>query len=555
MTLGISRGPQLRVELDAGERILHIARFHWILLLRDALPAIIIIVVMSTLALFRAAGGRFLETQPVGGGGFDVVNVLLLVLLGGFVVVWLQTRRSASKAPWLSRFLRTLAFVTSMTVVGALLFFRLSGGRVFSFDPFLTHQATDGINIILIIIALLGVFYLLYVIEDWRDNYLVITTLRVVLDEEEYLINHRQQQILISDVQQVNIKADSYLQHWLGYGNVVIRSYSPRTLAFNYAANPRLIQSLIQGEINKLRRQQEPELLRQLVEDQVYGNKPLKSSSPTIYVTERRARFTSWIYPVNPEINYQTETIIWRPSRIYVALLLARPFVLFWVLTGMILAFISTGLLTTGLGVALWIPVALICGGWIFWIRESYVHDVYVLNRQSIIDVDRRPFGPENRRQAALGAIQDVAFDINFFENILGFGTVVVRTGGAAGGTFSFNHVPQPRAVAATINDYLTQFRKREQETQLKNVVALLKQYHQAQLEHGEVFDPQGASQPARSDLPPNLAQHVTQHVNSAVQEELTGTLRREVRVAARAELLRLLRRRARRARRRASGA
>ena len=52
------------------------------------------------------------------------------------------------------------------------------------------------------------------------------------------------------------------------------------------------------------------------------------------------------------------------------------------------------------LGIAL-----LVFGGWFWWLREEYINDKYILNRSSIIDIDRRPLGPENVRRAQLAAI------------------------------------------------------------------------------------------------------------------------------------------------------
>ncbi len=70
----------------------------------------------------------------------------------------------------------------------------------------------------------------------------------------------------------------------------------------------------------------------------------------------------------------------------------------------------------------------------------------------------------------------------------VGYGDVVVETGGAGGAEFTFHHVARPARRQATINDYLTDFRKHEKERQLQDTVAMLKLYHQAQAEHQELF-------------------------------------------------------------------
>ena len=547
------RGPEVHLELEEGERLLHIARFHWLVLLRDALPPFVVALGAASIALYRAVGGRFLVggDNNVGGGGLDAVNWFFLLLILGFGVLWWRTQQSDIKLPGFARFVRVAFIVAIIVVLTAVVLFRFSGGRLLYLDPYSAGRASDTLNIALILLTIIAVLYLLYVIRDWHENYLVITNLRVMLDEEEYLVQRRQQLIAISDVQQVNVRAEGYLKYWLGFGTIIVRSFSPRTLTFDYATNPQLIQKIIMDEVNKLRRAEEPELLRQMIEDQVYGHATKPAAIP-VQVKERSNRLPSWFFPPNPQIDTQRDIVTWRPSDVFVLLALTKPLLLFAALTAGVVLLTRLGLVGSGGAVLLWLPVLLICGGWALWIRESYVHDVFILNRQQIIDVDRRPFGPESRRQAPLSSIQDISYNVSIWEFVLGYGDVIIETGGAAGGRFTFSHVPNPRGVQATINDYMTDFKRRQKETQIKDTLALLKQYHNVQVEHGEVFEEQFVREEVARTRQ-TLDEHIHRHVSELLQEAMPVALRREARMAARYELIRTMRRGRLRRRRRSS--
>jgi hypothetical protein len=220
-----------------------------------------------------------------------------------------------------------------------------------------------------------------------------------------------------------------------------------------------------------------------MIEDQVYGNKPPPEPGPAIRVRTQEGP-AAWLFPANPEI--RGDTITWRPSWVFMALALLRPTLSFALVAAGLVMLAALGVISALAALAVGGVALLVFGFWFYWIREELINDVYVLNRSTIIDVDRKPFGPESVRRAQLGAIQDISFDVSFVESLLGFGTVVVTTGGAGGGKFTFNHVPDPRGVQATINDYLTDFRKHERERQLQDSLTLIKQYDAAQRAHGE---------------------------------------------------------------------
>jgi len=118
---------------------------------------------------------------------------------------------------------------------------------------------------------------------------------------------------------------------------------------------------------------------------------------------------------------------------------------------------------------------------------------------------------------------------------------VIITTAGGAG-KFTFEHVPDPRGVQATINNYLSYFKRRETERNLKGTLDLLQQYHKLQIEHGELIGDnlinneavvaliarQVESQLA-TDLPAQVEREVAVQVPQEVGRRVITPLRREL--------------------------
>jgi hypothetical protein len=547
--------PNIQLELDEGEHIISYTRRHWVLLLlRIGIPLLLAVLVLL-LAFYRAIGGIFFA-DAVGPEGrlVDPSNIIFLAVLTLIALIW--TRQSGKGKKTRSSFVDVL-FLLGVIVIGTLIYFRYQGGRVFYVDR-AYERGGDVFNLALIGMGLLLLGVCLYILLDWANDYLILTNTRVVYDDTQLLVRHVSQGILIDNIQQVNLSADSYLAYFLGYvelwrdqflyflgirkeppgervavayGKLVVGSLSARRLIFDWANDPAAMLGKINGELGKLRKQQEPELLRRIIEDQVYDNKQPKLPSKLIQVEEHHGPIP-WLFHTNPEIDYAKEEVIWRPYWIFLML------AMFPALVGLVLATILLVVvvrleLIGGPAFVLWLIVALACLARIIWVREEHENDKYILQRDKIIDVDKKPFGPESSRVAQLGNIQDISFDQSFVESILGYGDVTILTGGA-GGKFTFKHVPDPRGVQATINDYLTDFKKREKERAQQATIALIKQYHTLQREHGELLtDEQMAMVLAKVAEDLDVSSHVEREVSTQVPEvvrrQMEGALRREL--------------------------
>jgi len=256
-----------------------------------------------------------------------------------------------------------------------------------------------------------------------------------------------------------------------------------------------------------------------------------------------RGGLLAWFRHPNPEVRKEGEfdVLTWRPVKLFILLAIARPYFSF-LFPALALWFLARlGLLLPETALLIGLVIALVTLAWGLWIREEHENDKFILNIREIIDVDKMPFGPESSRRAPIGAIQNIEFDVTFFESLLGYGDVIITTAGGAG-KFTFDHVPDPRGVQATINNYLSFFKQRETERNLKGTLDLLQQYRKLQIEKEELITDNLMNNQAvvelisrqveaqiAADLPAQVEREVAEQVPREVGRRVVTPLRREL--------------------------
>lgn len=557
-----------------GEPILHRTGRHWIVLLMRGFVPLLIALLAGALAVYRFIGGTFIRAGVRRAGQIGPVEIILVALIIAVLFFWQRSAairaKDKKKKPTLGIvFLPELPYLFGVGLLGLMLYFRLQGGEVFYIEPFSTPR-NDIFNQLLLLFSFISLIVLVYIAIDWSNDFLILTPTRVIFEDTELLVRQIQQEIVIDNIQQVNVRADSYLAYLLGYfrnwaqqimrrlgfrskpvaipqavyAKIIIGSYSPQTLIFEYADHPYEMQSKIQGVVNNLRKQQDVDTLRRLILNQLYENKPPKSDTPQVEVDISEAGgLLGWFRHPNPEVKKEGEfeVLTWRPVKLFILLAITRPYFSFLLPALALWFFTRLGLLSPAAALLVGILIAIVALAWGYWIREEHENDKFILNIREIIDVDKKPFGPESSRRAPLSAIQNIEFDVSFVESLLGYGDVIITTAGGAG-KFTFEHVPDPRGVQATINNYLSYFKRRETERTLKGTLDLLQQYRKLQLEKDELITDnlmnnqsvvalisrQVEAQLA-ADLPAQVEREVSEQVPRELDRRVMTPLRRQL--------------------------
>jgi len=76
------------------------------------------------------------------------------------------------------------------------------------------------------------------------------------------------------------------------------------------------------------------------------------------------------------------------------------------------------------------------------WLLYDYVdwhNDIYQVTPDQILDIERKPFGTEDKKAAPLENILSIEYErIGFLGLLFNFGTVLIKVGTT---TFTFDHV------------------------------------------------------------------------------------------------------------------
>jgi hypothetical protein len=118
---------------------------------------------------------------------------------------------------------------------------------------------------------------------------------------------------------------------------------------------------------------------------------------------------------------------------------------------------------------------------WSAYCFSNWRNDVYIITEDQLIDIDRRPFGMEEKRTAPINNIQSIRYMRNgIFGLLFNFGTVYTRIGDEE---FTFNNVHRPAEVQEALFTAKERFHRMEEDAekrvQRKKAVDWIDSYHQ----------------------------------------------------------------------------
>jgi hypothetical protein len=468
-----------KLDLAQEETVDFLIKRHWIALLSAIIVPFVFLMIAAFVVFYRAVGGGFIFISQAYSNTFDTVNILLAAILVIFVAMILTANSRGKK-------LAQQILVGGAVLTGVILVFRYQGGRVFHIDPLLaSRQIFDIYNLALmgIIVTLLG--WCIYMYLDWRNDFLILTNERVIALYEVVLGQHSQDQLYIEDIQNVIANRATYLQYWLNFGTVQITSAAYRPpLQFEQATAPQDMQSHIMGFVNKRRQQENKSNFDAMIKSKVYGQAAAAAVPKPKLRLSKSPPIINKLFYENPEVA-DNGNITWRQHWIFIPFVVIKPIV------ALVLAFIGLALINgvyplgTLALVGITLVIILLFLVWAWYVVEDERNELYILQPTNLIDVEKKPLGPEQRNTASIGSVQNVKTETSLIGRIIGYGDVIIETAGA-GGSLTFPRLPNPDEVVAIINDYRVRFRKGEKERGLNDTLTLLKHYHLLEVEREE---------------------------------------------------------------------
>jgi hypothetical protein len=318
---------------------------------------------------------------------------------------------------------------------------------------------------LLILGFLLTILWLAWNINNWANDYYLITNKRMVWVERVSGLYDSRQEAPLSTLISVGVKT-SQLGVFLGYSDVLVRTYIG-DIRFEKIAHAKEIAHLIESfwarskqvdleldakEIRAALRKQFGKDLTDISTQEMYTKAAeMEAAAPAPEIS-----FWDWLFSDFFKVRFESgDTITYRKHWL---VLLRNAFGAF---LGLGLAAAFTISVVTRRITKIDYAMALVFGvflivlflGVLVYVYLDWRNDMFQLTSNQVIDVDRKPLGKEYRRTAALENILSIEYERRgLLPMLFNFGTVYITVGNTQ---LTFDDVYQPSVVQQDIFNHM----------------------------------------------------------------------------------------------------
>lgn len=324
---------------------------------------------------------------------------------------------------------------------------------------------------------------------DWRNDYYLITNLRIVWLEQVLLRSSSRIEAPLANIQAVNVHT-TLMGRLLGFGDIVVRTITGTVLMPSVGA-PMLTKHLIEDHAarsKKLGRQARHDTIRSAVRESLgleTANAPTPAA-PALTLVDTTERFSLF-----KTRTVQGDSIIYHKHWFSLLSSLALPAIFaLAVLIGV--PFVFGGFPSNGLGwlisfLAFTAPLAFIIYRYLDW-----QNDVYVVTPDALIDTEKKPLGSEVTKSAPMANVLSLE---NHKETLVGlllnFGVVRIKVGDTS---LDFENVANPAQVQQDIFGRMEAMKAKVERNQAdeerKRMTEWLRVYEQERGLRGEAQPP-----------------------------------------------------------------
>jgi len=334
----------------------------------------------------------------------------------------------------------------------------------------LTGAATP---LVLGVLALLfGVGWMIWNTIDWSNDFYIVTNQRVVWLEKVIGLYDSRQEAPLSSILSVGVETDA-LGRILDFGNVIVRTFVGR-LEFDYVNHPNQAAEMIREyweRIKSITTVSQKDLMKNTIRQKLglpVEKKQEPELPPVVTLDESFAKQPIWwlafkgVFKLRTEdagrIIYHKHWVVlileaWQPLIFTLgmfALQAWRGVYLYNSPAESVLYRNAAGALRPDTIMVALPMLSLPVIGWLVWKYVDWKNDVFMVTADEIIDIDRQPFGKEEKRAAQIENILSISYARNgILANLFNFGTVEITVGGAK---LDFQDVADPASVQADIN-------------------------------------------------------------------------------------------------------
>lgn len=312
----------------------------------------------------------------------------------------------------------------------------------------------------MVISFLICATWLLWNINNWANDYYLVTSKRMVWVEKVSGFYESRQEAPLATLISVGVKT-TQLGALLGYSDVIVRTFIG-DIRFERVAHAKTIGKLIESywskskhvdleldarEIRKALREKfgkSPEEVTSKELEEEYG---IDSEMPYAEIG-----FFEWLFSDFLKVRYEAGgSITYRKHWIILLRKLLLSFTGLLLTLAFIIAMLTRNI--TGLDYSMALPLGLflllVFGAVMIYQYVDWRNDVFQLTPNQVIDLDRKPFGRESRRAAPLENILSIEYERRgIIPMLFNYGTVYISVGNTQ---LTFNNVHQPSKVQQDI--------------------------------------------------------------------------------------------------------
>lgn len=343
-----------------------------------------------------------------------------------------------------------------------------------------------------IIFLLFGIGWVLWNIVNWSNDYYIITNQRVVsLDKVVLLYDSRQETPLTAIISIT--KQTSAVGRIFAFGDVAVRTFTG-LLLLKYVESPdevihlleeqwmRAKKNLSQEDVEEMERllrtriSTEEKQEERIGENGFSGNMKVENG----WLTSTLAALFGMRNESNGTITYRTHWLIllkkiYLPSLIFIILLSLSFFYVTGYFDFVSKEFFYPFQILFGLLVSFW---------WVYQFVD-WRNDLYIITDDSVVDINRKPLGFEDKRTAPIKNIQSIEFKRSgLLGLLLNFGTVFIRIGDSQ---LTFDFVHNPSEVQRELFERYIAIIKSDKDAQLnqerQRIANWMEAYHRIMLE------------------------------------------------------------------------
>lgn len=314
-----------------------------------------------------------------------------------------------------------------------------------------------------------------WLIIDWSNDYYIVTNQRVIWLEKVLFLYDSRQEAPLGTLLSVGVETD-FLGRQLNYGHVNVRTFVGN-VRFEYVNYPEQAADMVreywdrtkvkttQAQKDAMKNALRAKMGLPVIKAPEADMGPAFATFETGNLDPQRGLFgvaLANMFKLRQEdgatIIYHKHWVVliqqaWRPLLSFLFLLIlfiARLASLYNDPANGILETLETGGYrpdTLLIVLLFFMFLAFLWMGWEYW---DWSNDIFMVNNEEIMDLDKTPFGKEERRTAQIENILSTEYKrVGFFGTIFNYGTVLITVGG---NKLSFQDVLDPAGVMADIN-------------------------------------------------------------------------------------------------------